>query len=234
MRTNGHGEPVVAVDIDGTLAGYHEWFLRFAELYTGKKMPDTSAINDGKPLHQFMGLTKTQYREVKLAYRQGGMKRSMPCIDNASWLISRIRRNACMRNRFKPGSCSSHGLGAEVWICTTRPYLRLDNIDPDTREWLRRNRIKYDALLFDPTDGDNKYRELARQAGDRVAIALEDLPAQALSAHRHGVPIVALRRQPYNETWNDLELPWVYRWTEATSAYELVCAAIEKWRRGRQ
>jgi hypothetical protein len=231
VRTNGDGKPVVAIDIDGTLADYHGHFLNFARGWLGREVPDPDEINDGKPLHQFMGITKATYREVKLAYRQGGLKRSMPCIEGADMLVNRIRRQACLRNKVNPGSCYQHGLGAEVWICTTRPYLRLDNIDPDTREWLRRFRIRYDALLFDPSDGDNKYRELARQAGDRVAIALEDLPAQALKAHQHKVPIVALHNQPYNQYWDDIEYPWLYRWSNTGSAYELVCAALKKWRR---
>ena len=111
-------------------------------------MPKQDEINPGMRLHKFMGVTLRDYRECKLAYRQGGLKRFMPCYPGASELATALRRR-----------------GAEVWICTTRPYLRLDSIDPDTREWLRRNKIKYDAILY----GDDKYRELKRQAGPRVA-----------------------------------------------------------------
>ncbi len=38
---------------------------------------------------------------------------------------------------------------SEVWITTSRPYNRLDNVDPDTVEWLRRRGIEYDGLLYD-------------------------------------------------------------------------------------
>lgn len=218
MRTNGYGIPIVAVDIDGTMAAYHLWFLKFAELYLGKPMPHEQEATDGQPLHDLMGVTKEVYREVKLAYRQGGMKRSMPCLEGASSLIRRIRIE----------------LSAEVWICTTRPYLRLDNIDPDTREWLKRNDIGYDALLFDPADGDDKYRELHRQADGRVACALEDLPAQAMKALAFGVPVVLLRNQPYNLKWN---APMglrsrIKRWGDAQHAYEMVRTAVNEWRRG--
>lgn len=174
MRT----KPIVALDIDGTLGNYHKHFLWFAEQYLGRKMPDAEELNPGLRLHKFMGVTLRAYRETKLAYRQGGLKRWMPCYDGASELTIALRKK-----------------GAEVWICTTRPYLRLDNIDPDTREWLRRNGIKYDAILY----GDDKYRELKRQGLPRVAAVLEDLPALWHQA-RCLFPDawVLLRDQPYN------------------------------------
>lgn len=81
-------------------------------------------------------------------------------------------------------------LGCEVWVATTRPYLRLDNVDPDTREWLRRNDIQYDYMIY----GDDKYEQLSQltQAG-RVVGVLEDLPEQYETAERLGLhPILAV------------------------------------------
>lgn len=179
MRT----KPIVALDIDGTLGDWHSHFLWFAEKYLNKPMPHPEQLNPGLRLHKFMGVTLRDYREAKLAFRQGGYKRWMPCYDGASELTRAIRR-----------------AGAEVWICTTRPYLRLDSIDPDTREWLRRNKIQYDALLY----GDDKYRELKRQASWRVAGVLEDLPALWLEARRlFPNALVVLRDQPYNRVSSD-------------------------------
>lgn len=176
---NGAGKPVVALDIDGTLGDYHGHFLRFAEGWYGRPMPSPEEMNPGLPLHRFMRTHKKTYRECKLAYRQGGMKRTMPCYSGASELTRAIRK-----------------AGAEVWICTTRPYLRLDNIDPDTREWLRRNRIQYDAVIY----GEDKYRELRRQVGpDRTVSVVDDLPEMAIAADRFTNANVYLRDQPYNQ-----------------------------------
>lgn len=222
MRSNGEGKPVVAFDIDGTMADYHGWFLKFAELYLGKPMPAPTDINPGKPLARHMGITKAAYRDVKLAYRQGGMKRSMPVLRGSQHLLRAVR--APYGRKVVMGMDHVTGLGCEVWICTTRPYLRLDNIDPDTREWLRRNDIKYDALLFDSVGGDNKYQELMRQAGDRVVCALEDLPEQVARARRAGVPAAFLRDQPYNRHYSE-----VPRFHDAITAYHLVENAVAAW-----
>ena len=186
MRTNGHGKPVVSLDIDGTLGDYHGNFITFAKQYFGMDFPNPETINPGLPLWEFLAISKHDYREAKLAYRQGGWKRWMPCYDGADLLTSRIR-----------------DIGAEVWICTTRPYLRLDNVDPDTREWLRRNRIAYDAVLFDRVDEKgSKYAELKRQAGDRVCAVVDDLPEMIEAAREEwpdcGDATILLRDQPYN------------------------------------
>jgi hypothetical protein len=193
MRSNGHGKPIVALDIDGTLGDYHTNFLTFADKYfhsgcgSWLEMAKTQD-NPGLPLWEWMGISQRDYRDAKLAYRQGGWKRWMPCYEGAAELTRRIR-----------------SAGAEVWLCTTRPYLRLDNVDPDTREWLSRNGIEYDALLFDPAHEEDgtKYDELARQAGGRVASVVDDLPEMIGAATLAGLPasiqtFAILRDQPYN------------------------------------
>jgi len=178
----GGDKPVVGLDIDGTLGDYHSHFLWFAEQWLGVHMPSASEINPGMPLHKFMGVEHHIYRECKLAYRQGGLKRFMPCYDYAAELTANVRT-----------------AGASLWICTTRPYLRLDNIDPDTREWLRRNEIEYDAVIFEGVDGKSKYADLVEQVGvHRISSVTDDLPEQTADAVAQGISTVYLRDQPYN------------------------------------
>jgi phosphoglycolate phosphatase-like HAD superfamily hydrolase len=172
-------KPIVGLDIDGTMGDYHGHFTRFAEQWTGRAMPPTNYNTDGVPLYKWLGMGKSTYRECKLAYRQGGMKRSMPCYPNARELTQAIRKS-----------------GAEVWITTTRPYLRLDNIDPDTRHWLRRNGIQHDGIIY----GEHKYRDLKRYFGERVLFVVDDLPEMIEVARSIGLDAV-LRDQPYNRTW---------------------------------
>lgn len=187
-------KPVVALDIDGTLGDYHGHFLRFAAGWLGRAMPDPAENTDGVPLFRWMGVSKSTYRECKLAYRQGGMKRSMPAYEGASELTRYIRRK-----------------GSEVWICTTRPYLRLDNIDPDTRHWLRRNGIQYDGVIF----GEHKYRQLRDLVGaDNVVLVVDDLPEMLRVADR-ALPDAKMivRDQPYNRNENT--------WPRATSCVDI-------------
>lgn len=184
MRTNGHGIPLVALDIDGTIADYHRHFLAFAEQWLGMVMPKPEEINPGKRLSEWMGVKHSVYQECKLAFRQGGLKRFMPAYLGVAELTWGIKN-----------------MGAEVWICTTRPYLRLDNIDPDTREWLSRNSVHYDAVLF----GEHKYPELSRQARGRVAAVFDDLPEQCDQAIDQGFTTY-IRDQPYNLHYNNDKL----------------------------
>jgi 5' nucleotidase, deoxy (Pyrimidine), cytosolic type C protein (NT5C) len=184
-------KPVFAIDIDGTLGDHYGHFTRFAEMWTGHeiKFNPQQGWPDGATKFQFnraLGLGKSTYRQIKLAYRQGGMKRSMPCYDGASMMMRGLRR-----------------AGAEVWITTSRPYLRHDSIDPDTRHWLRRNRIQFDNLIY----GDRKYYDLVRLVGKGRAVAcLDDLPEMCLQSLRAGIHIPILMERPHNKqaTWGGL------------------------------
>lgn len=210
IRSNGHGIPILALDIDGSLANWHAHFLAFAEGWFGKPMPPADQINPGMRLHKFMGVPLAQYRECKLAFRQGGLKRSMPVYPGAAELTRDVRK-----------------AGAEVWICTTRPYLRLDNIDPDTQENLRRNKIQYDGLIY----GDDKYKELFRQVPGRVAAIVDDLPEMIMEAFRWGVrdpylPSIYLRDQPYNRHFHEAQ-----RFSDFGVLRENLLRDILKWKR---
>jgi hypothetical protein len=152
--------PVIALDIDGTIGDYHGHFLSFATDYLGWQPHEDMLSYDGS--EQFSvwcqdayAISLQTYRDIKLAYRQGGMKRTMPAIPFGP-TIARLAKNC----------------GAELWITTTRPYLSLDNIVPDTVEWLRRHEIVYDGMLFD----ELKYEQFhSRVDPDRVVLILDDL-----------------------------------------------------------
>lgn len=157
--------------------------VNFAALWLGHELKYDPAMGwpAGARKFQFnraMGISKGTYRKIKLAYRLGGMKRSMPVYDGAPELTHCLRK-----------------WGAQVWICTSRPYLKLDQIDPDTRHWLRINRIQYDNLLY----GDFKYRDLARQAApENVLVVLDDLPEMYGQARQYGLEAMLIER-PHNE-----------------------------------
>lgn len=171
--------PVIALDIDGTSGDYHSHFIRFAQEWLGKDLPSANMFTGGVPFHQYLGISRSTYNTIKLAYRQGGMKRSMPVYPGIGEFTRMVRRS-----------------GVQVWICTTRPYLRLDNIDPDTRHWItKRAGMQYDAILY----GAHKYHDLKRAVGvERVVMVYDDLPKMLTVATSLGMP-ACLRVQPYNE-----------------------------------
>lgn len=199
-------KPVVALDIDGTLGDYHGHFLKFAQGWYGRTMPDPSDINPGLPLHKFMNTSKATYRQCKLAFRQGGLERSMPVYDGATELTVALRK-----------------CGVELWLCTTRPYLKLDTQSPNTLHWLRRNKIQYDHLL----SGPHKYRDLVKQIGEpgRVVAVLDDLPSMYDQAESIGLPSI-LRSQPYNQHHSDA--PMV---DDLWDAKETILAWLDHWSR---
>ena len=189
-------KPIVACDIDGTLGQYHRHFLVFAGQYFNK--PGLADFANGwskdplkRPLYYGdvdfrvwfcarFGVDESQFRQCKLAYRQGGLKRSMPRYGDAD-TVTRAWRAA----------------GAEVWLTTTRPYLRLDGVDPDTREWLLRNEIEYDGLLYD----EDKYHVLAQRVDPvRVVAVVDDLGEQIRAAEKvFGMRVPIQRLNGYND-----------------------------------
>lgn len=185
-------KPIVAVDIDGTLGDYHLHFVRFLEGYTGKRA--ASQVIEGNPQYgggppgsfrewccdQF-DIDSTAWDRAKLAYRQGAQKRTMPVFAGAYDLVRAVNES-----------------GAELWLTTTRPHLRLDGIDPDTRDWLRRNGLEpYYGLLYD----EDKYRVLAERVDPaRVVAVLDDLPEQVVEAtEAFGPRVGMLRRGEWNQ-----------------------------------
>lgn len=150
-------KPIVALDIDGTLGDYHGHFINFMDAYLGTA--ESPASYDGTTSFSnwcmaLKGITLEQYRDIKLAYRQGAQKRSMPIFDGARALCWSIRDR-----------------GGELWLTTTRPYLSLDGVIKDTVFWLDHYEIEYDGLLYD----DDKYKVLAERVDPaRVVAVLDD------------------------------------------------------------
>lgn len=164
-KCNEEVKPVIAIDIDGTLADYHEHFTNFAEQWLGHVLP--RGYDGGMEFNEFLGLDKRTSRDIKLAFRQGGQKRSMPTFPGAPLFMQTLKQN-----------------GFETWIATTRPWQRLDNIDPDTRHWLARNYMSYDAMVY----GDNKWEQLIEAVGvERVVACVDDLPWQCETAEDMGI-----------------------------------------------
>lgn len=201
-------KPVVAIDIDGTIGMYHTHFLEFASGYLNQQVKDHYVGN--QPFKEWFcanyRCTVDVWHDIKLAYRQGGMKRTMPVFPEARSLCENVRAQ-----------------GAELWLTTTRPYIRHDNVDPDTREWLRRHHIPYDYLIYD----GQKYRKLAQLVGnERVAAVLDDLMEELAEASAlFGIDGTILRKTPYNRAFD-----WQTLATNLEMAERIIRDRIKTWR----
>lgn len=112
--------------------------------------------------------------------------------------------------------------GGELWICTTRPYLKLDSQSPNTQHWLRRNKIQYDHML----SGPNKYRDLVKSVGiERIVTVLDDLPEMYDQATSLGI-MPWLRDQPYNRHRSD-----AYRVLDLKAALATILTQLVLWRK---
>jgi phosphoglycolate phosphatase-like HAD superfamily hydrolase len=154
-------KPIAVFDLDGTLSEYHRSL--YAHIVRYHDLPTVRADEwDGAGNYEdWIGITQTQYRDAKLAYRQGGYKRTSQPYPGLWALLAECRR---LR---RDGEL-------EVWIATARPWLRMDNIDPDTQFWLNKFfKDGYDHLLY----GEDKYRDLAEIVDPRrVVMVVDDLP----------------------------------------------------------
>lgn len=197
-------KPVVGLDIDGTIGCYHDHFIAFAEQWIGREI--RRGYDGTVSLAKWCGMSKRTYRECKLAFRQGGLKRSMPYYHGARDLTVGLRK-----------------AGAEVVICTTRPYLHLSNVEPDTLHSLRRNGIQYDGVIM----GEHKYRQLAREYGkENVVMVLDDLTEQVDIALTIGLPAV-LRINLHNINIEDGGYEVVY---DLEQALDLGLYRIKEWK----
>lgn len=202
-------KPVVAIDLDGTLADYHGHFRKFAESWLG--FEGTVAPYEGdEPYKDYFceefGVDPSTFRAIKLAYRQGGMKRLQPVYPGARDLVVNLME-----------------IGAEIWLTTTRPHDRFDRVDPDTREWLRRHQIPFDGLLY----SEDKLLELSeRVTPTRVVAVLDDQTDILDEADRYGWTSI-LRRTKYNRSvGRDGEYV-----LNLADAYSTIQVLLEAWQR---
>jgi phosphoglycolate phosphatase-like HAD superfamily hydrolase len=203
-------KPIVAIDIDGTLGDYHTHFLKFAENYLASYHRDNYGYRGYGHFRDWFctrfDVDVTTFRQIKLAYRQGAQKRSMPVYDGAAALVRTLRQD-----------------GTEVWLTTTRPYLRLDNVDPDTRFWLERKHIDFDGMLYD----EDKYKVLAERVGlGRVVAVVDDLLEQcsaAAAVFGDDVPIHRLNEFNVQEGWRDTQADTL------REIYDIIKPRVKDW-----
>ena len=163
-------DPVVAVDIDGVLneypAEFCEWLVRTAPEFEGRgDVPHLSTAKDE--------LGPRRYLELKDAYRESGEKRNQRVRAGAKELLDGLRSN-----------------GFSVVLLSKRPYWRFYRIFADTLEWLERNGLFADAVVFHP----EKHRQILESFPNLVAM-IEDDPKVAAEVRGAGYEVILVRSE---------------------------------------
>jgi hypothetical protein len=190
--------PVVGIDIDGTLGDYHKHFVWFLEniYWPGRKFPLSWHLSEDGEFSDALCLNKHNYRAAKLAYRMGGLKRCMPIfLEDAN---ANQKDTVIVRNQIQ----SIRSRGIQIWICTTRPWLSLTTVDPDTQYWLEHNVGEVDGLIY----GEDKYADLVDIVGkDRILGVIDDLPENIERGNQLGLQ-TGIRRGDHNKWWLDAQI----------------------------
>jgi len=174
-RLNFDGRKVVGVDIDGVLAAYPEHFLDFInrEVGTDLKVEDLTEYN----VYEALELPYDMTKRLKAKFRETGEKRHIPVLDGAKEFLESLKNN-----------------DYKIVLLSARPYKKYKRIFADTQEWLEKNELIHDAILWD----EDKCNRLIREFGhDNVEFFVEDNRNNALDISK--TADVYLINRPYNQ-----------------------------------
>ena len=166
---------VVAVDIDGVLADYPRSFLEFInqELGTAYTIDQVTSYD----IYSCLGIPPEVGLSIKNKYRETGQKRFIPVLPGAREFLQRLK-----------------AAGYTIVLITARPYEQYSRIYADTLEWLARNDLPYDYLVFH----EKKEEYLIDMVGkDAIRFFVDDVAGNANSVSKLGIPCYLITR-PYN------------------------------------
>ena len=169
-------DKIVGVDIDGVLADYPRSFVEFINQELGTNHnPDEVKNYD---IYEELGIDTELGVKLKDKYRQSGQKRYIPVIDGAKEMLEGLRED-----------------GYKIVILTARPYKKYNRIFPDTMEWLKKNGLVFDAIIFD----EEKEERLLKEFGtNRVEFFIDDVVKNANAISNLGGKCLLVDR-PYNQ-----------------------------------
>jgi len=121
---NKKDKNIAFIDIDGVIANWPKCFIDFVNEKLNKNIKNLEELEKIIP--------KLQLYELKTLYRLSGIKRKMAIIDDSKELLDELSK----RNYF-------------IILITARPYKKISRIYSDTLEWLKNNKFKYDAIIWE-------------------------------------------------------------------------------------
>ena len=165
---------IIGVDIDGVLAAYPEHFLNFInkEIGTDYKVEDVTEYN----IYEALDLPHNTTKKLKGKFRETGEKRFIPILNGAKEFLDLFSE-----------------MGYKIVLLSARPYKKYKRIFADTQEWLDKNNLAHDAILWD----EDKCNRLVREFGSNsVEFFVEDNLSNANSVAKECK--VYLINKPYN------------------------------------
>ncbi len=166
---------IAGIDIDGVLADYPHYFLRYVRknAKTDLKVEDLNDYN----LYQELGLPIELTKQLKHDFRQSGQLANVPLIPGAKKMLDSLHKN-----------------GYNIVLLSARPYKQYKRIFADTKEWLDKNNLYHDAIIW----GEDKCSKLIREFGrDSVEFFIEDNLGNANDIAR--ISKVYLYNMSYNQ-----------------------------------
>jgi len=168
-------ENIIGLDLDGCIADYPKSYYDFIYKQTGKRVEDDGTYNIYENVAKVFGEEKA--KELKSLYRETGEKRFIEKLDGASEFAKVARKK-----------------GYKIIILSARPCKEHPRIFADTIEWLKKNDIEYDAIIF-----DNKKEERIINKFPNLKFMIDDEPVTAVRIAKKGYKVFLVDKK-YNKT----------------------------------
>jgi|TARA_Y100000310_G_scaffold273645_1_gene289201 hypothetical protein len=117
------GHKIVFVDIDGVLATWPETYIQFVNNKLGTNYETFFEVENS--------LEKKLAYSIKNDYRLSGVKSNMGMLENAAELLDSLKNS-----------------GYYIVLLTARLYKKIFRIYSDTLEWLNKNNLYFDAIIW--------------------------------------------------------------------------------------
>lgn len=152
-------EKVCGLDIDGVLNFYPDPWVEFLNERLNASFPDLKAVKASVPYQL--------YKDIKYEYRESGIKENLEVRPGAAELTSILK-----------------SLGYTIMILTARPFSKHKTLFKQTANWLTKNGIKYDGIIF----GEDKYIQILQYVPN-LRFMVEDHRYYANLIGRWGYPV---------------------------------------------
>lgn len=130
---------IAFIDIDGVIADWPKCFISFINRRYNKTFSSLKEISNRDLI------------KYKLSYRTSGEKKNIPTNSFSSEFTAKLRE----KNYF-------------VILLTSRPYKKVFRIYSDTIDWLKKNDVKYDAIIWNENKEDFVIRHFSEHNVDFV------------------------------------------------------------------